>query len=173
MPAPTPMPACAPVDNPPEGLEDCDGVGVDVDEEAASGVPALVVVVVVPPPVVPEIVVADMSPTVVAARWETSKDHWSLFAPAPTEADEFGFKSNQHGVSEPGQSSLTVAVLFLLPTPCFCFSDRKHIGELRWPASRSSTGISTCHSRPTSPSADSQNVKSQGSVKSDVYCTCT
>lgn len=64
----------------------------------------------------------ESSPTVVAARCETSKDQLSLFAPDPTADDEFGLRSNQHGVSEPDQSSLTVAVLLPPPTPWCCFS---------------------------------------------------
>ena len=109
MPAiatPTPIPACAPVDRPldcPEDeLVDVDDGEDDVEEPLAS--PEAVAVDV------DEVVLASR-PTVVAARWETSKDQLSLFAPLPDGADELGLRSNQQGVSEPDQSSLIVAVL--------------------------------------------------------------
>lgn len=75
------------------------------------------------PAVVVEVDDDDSSPTVVAARWDTSKVHWSLLAPVPTVAVELGLRSNQQGVSEPDQESFTVAVLLPPPTPRACFSE--------------------------------------------------
>ncbi|KAL1876264.1 hypothetical protein Daus18300_002892 [Diaporthe australafricana] len=87
---------------------------VDASEEVSVDVSADEVVVEVAEEVVVDDGVAaveELSPTVVAARSDASKDHWSEFAPLPTAALELGFRSNQHGVSEPDQESLMRAVL--------------------------------------------------------------
>lgn len=104
----------------------------------------------------------DFGQTLVAAHWDTSKD-WSLLAPEPTGAVELGLRSNQHGVSEPGQLRLTVAVMFPPPTPWCCFSVG---GECHVSCLCSCGGICRlrrgCRSRPTLPSPSKQNAYSHG-----------
>lgn len=94
-----------------------DEVVVDASEAVSVGESEAVVVAVVA--VVDEDVgggvgvaaAEELSPTVVNARSEMSKDQPSEFAPLPTAAPAPGFRLNQHGVSEPDHESLMRAVL--------------------------------------------------------------
>lgn len=170
--APTPMPACAPTERP---LGVGEFVAAEDDEPELGDEVGVVEDEILLPLDEAAVEAGDSRPTVVAARWETSNDHSSLLAPPPTVAVELGFRSNQHGVSEPGQSSLTVAVLLRLPTPCFCFSTPGtfKLGSQRLVLDARQYSCEPAHSPETLPSASSQNVKSQGSVKFEMYWTCT
>jgi hypothetical protein len=114
---PTPIPAEAPVDSPPEdedGAGPSDGVVVGVEVADAEVAPLVLLIVV-------EVgMEVELEDDVAGPRWIGIKLNLRLFAPYP--AVVFGLRSNQHGVSSPEKSNEISADELYGPTRSSLFS---------------------------------------------------